>query len=434
MRYWLEHAFITFVLMGCVTAPLGFAQPSKQATGSTTYCERPSLFDCPGGRRQAAREGGVDLDLWLTQFSQGITAGGGHKSWQYGGKGDLIINVDLAKAGLWRGLSLNAHQEWLYGEDANDPESGALFPFNTAMAFPRLGGGDQELTLTLSQSFGERGGISIGKFNMLDAAAKKPLTGGGGLNTFLNTALAAPITGVTPPYLFGVIGKLKAEHAGFTLMVYDPRNAQDYDVIRHPFRDGTTTSLSVTFPVTISGQKAFYGVRGVYSSKQGLDLATIPALIDLPEAAESILTKDGYWYLSTRVQQYLYHYPESPDIGWGLFAEGAISDGNPNPLKWHFIAGLGGQGLFPSRTQDHWGIGYFKYGLSDDLVRGLAKVGASMPFDPTFFIEDEEGLEAFYNLFVTPWLRITADLQRVHPHETSRDNATVGAVRVQLRF
>ncbi|WP_428820714.1 carbohydrate porin [Microbulbifer sp. MCCC 1A16149] len=426
---------IAVTMVTCIVfLPEVFAQNVDQADNGTSLCSRPALFDCPGGARQTLRDRGVNIDARLTQFSQGVLDGDGSKSWQYGGKGDLIVNLDMSKLGLWRGFSVNVHQEWIYGEDANNPGNGELFPFNTALAYPRLGGSDSETALTLRQQFGDSTSLSFGKFNMLSFAAKKPLAGGGGLDTFMNIGLAAPISGVTPPYLFGFIGAHKTEHAAFTLMVYDPRNSQDQEVIKNPFSEGTTTSISATFPVKVADNKGFYSVRGVYSSKSGFDLNLIPALLDLPPESESLLAKKGYWYLSAAAQQYLYHTPGNPDAGWGLFLEAAASDGNPNPLKWHFLVGLGGQGLHPDRPQDRWGVGYFKYGLSKKLVDGLAIIGNTIPFDPTFFIRDEQGVEIFYNLHVTPWLRITADLQRVKPHEQGRPDVTVGAVRAQIRF
>lgn len=410
------------------------AQKVSEASRSHSLGSRPSLFDGPGSPKQALREHGIDVEAWLTQFYQGVITGDGDKSWQYGGKGDLIATFDMSKLGLWQGLSVNVHQEWVYGDDANTLGTGAIFPVNTALAFPRSGGRENDTSLIISQTIGERISIAFGKFNMLDAAAKTPLVGGGGLDTFMNLGLAAPASGVTPPYLFGAIATLRTEPASFTLMVYDPRNAQSWDVIKNPFSEGVTTSLSVKVPVTIAGLKGFYGVRGVYSSQEGLDLATIPALIDLPPASESILSRKGYWYLSASVQQYLYHSPDNPEVGWGFFGEAAISDGNPNPLEWHFLVGLAGQGPFPGREQDRWGIGYFKYGLSRDLINGLAIIGSAIGNDPSFFIGAEQGIELFYNMFLTPWLRITGDLQWIDPHEVRHKNALVGALRMQIRF
>ena len=101
-------------------------------TGHAFDWERPALLDGPGSPRQELKERGIVVDAWLTQFYQGVVAGDGDREWQYGGKGDLIATFDGGKLGLWKGLYVNVHQEWLYGEDANNQGDGSLFPVNTA--------------------------------------------------------------------------------------------------------------------------------------------------------------------------------------------------------------------------------------------------------------------------------------------------------------
>ena len=88
---------------------------------------------------------------------------------------------------------------------------------------------------------------------MLDVAAATPLIGGGGETTFWNLGLAVPVSGVTPPYILGGILSAKTSPATFTLMVYDPRNAENLNVIEHPFAQGVTTSLSATIPLPLGG-------------------------------------------------------------------------------------------------------------------------------------------------------------------------------------
>lgn len=393
---------------------------------SDDFWSRPALLDGAGSVKEALRERGIIIDGSFTQFYQGVVSGDGDKRWQYGGKGDLIATFDGGKLGLWRGLYVNVHQEWLYGEDANTQGDGSLFPLNTALGFPRLGGYERDTSIILTQAFNEAFSISVGKFNMLDAASKTPLIGGGGIDTFMNTGLAAPISGVTPPYIVGAIATLKTQPAIFTLMVYDPRNAQDWDVIEHPFDTGTTTSLSVTIPTQIGGLTGYYGVRGVYSSQTGLDLASIPQLIQLPPQSRTVLTKEGYWYGSVSAQQYLFQSPTNPAVGWGIFGQVALSDGNPNPLRWSGLGGLGGSSFIPGRENDRWGFGYFHYGFSDELVSGLSKLGIGL--------RDEAGVEAFYNLALTPWFRLSGDVQWIHPFRPDRDDAVIMAVRTQTKF
>lgn len=335
------------------------------------------------------------------------------------------MNIDGGKAGLWDGFSINIHQEIVYGQDLNSNRDGTLFPVNTALAFPRLGGRDYDTSFYVSQSFGPKFAVSVGKFNMLDFASLTPIAGGGGLDTFMNTALAAPISGVTPPYLLGAIATYKTSPAIFTLMVYDPRNAQSSAVLRDPFADGVTTSLSVTFPVTIAGLQGFYGVRGVYSTKAGIDLAN-PVVGNLPPESGNILQREGYKYGQITVQQYLYQDPQRPTLGWGIFADASLSDGNPNPFSWRVTFGLGGNNLSPGRERDRWGIGYFKYELSSDLLKNLNLLGIRR--------KGESGVEAYYNMAVTPWFRLSAGVQWIDPFISAEKNTVIGTLRAQFRL
>ncbi len=400
------------------------AQTAQENPADSVWT-RPALFDVPGGPKQQLRDKGISIEVKWTQFQQGIFSGSGRSGWQYGGRGDLLMTVDGEKLGLWKGLALNLHQEAQYGRDANALGDGSLIPINTALAFPRLGGSDFNTSLTVTQSFGNAGSISVGKFNMFDAAAKTPLMGGGGLDTFMNLGLAAPLSGVTPPYILGTIATLRTDPVIFTAMIYDPRNAQNQDVLQHPFSKGTTMSLAVTVPTKLAGLQGYIGLRGVYSSKSGFNLDDISALI-LPPESRGALIKTGYWYGQASFQQYLYQDPDNPASGWGLFGELALSDGNPNAIRGHGIIGIGGNAPFAGRSLDRWGVAYFKYKLSESLLEGLSQFNLVR--------QDEQGMEVFYNYAITPWLRVTANLQWVDPFEPQKKNAWIGALRTQVRF
>ena len=404
--------------------PLALTVCAGAASAEGTVWEQPSLFDTPGGLKESLRDIGVTLDVWVTEFGQGIISGDGQKGMEWGGKGDVLANFDAGKLGLWNGLSVFVHHEVNWGNDANNVGDGSIIPVNTAMAFPRLGGEDHETSITVTQQLGERASISAGKFNMLDAASKTPIMGGGGWDTFMNTALAAPISGVTPPYIAGVIASYRTDPAIFTLMVYDPRNAEDFEVVRTLYSEGVTTSLSVTVPTKIGGLQGYYGLRGVYSTAEGLDLASIPQLI-LPPESQDIKDKENYLYGSISAQQYLWQSPDNPQVGWGVYGQFGLSDGNPNPIAWSALAGVGGTGGFYSDL-DRWGIAYFHYEMSSELKDGLVAIGVGL--------EDESGIEAYYNLALAPWLRVSADLQWINPATPGREDAVLGAIRTQIRF
>ena len=49
-------------------------------------------------------------------------------------------------------------------------------------------------------------------------------------------------------------------------------------------------------------------------------------------------------------------------------------------------------------------------------------------------MKKEYGTELFYNVEVTPWLHITADVQYVNPAEEQRGSDVVLGIRSNIRF
>lgn len=419
--------FNALLLLGTGLIPNGDvrAQPlSVPPSETSSLSTRPRLLEDEW--RAELRGRGIDIEAWLTQFYQGAVAGDGSRQWQYGGKGDLFVTFNGEKLGLWPGLSIAAHLELLYGDGANAMGNRVLLPVNTALAFPRLGGSDQDLSIVVSQAFSERVSVSFGKFNMLDVLANTPLLGGGGTTTFMNTALAAPITGVTPPYLVGANLTIRTDPTIWTAFVYDPRNAQDSDVLTDSFSEGMTGMLSATIPYQIAGRSGFFGARAIYNNKETTDLGDVPGLV-LPQGSSQFIgTRKGSWFVGASFQQYLVQNPGNPLEGWGIFGQVGISDGNPNPIEWSAILGIGGTSFLPGRNLDRWGVGYFRYSLSSDLRDGLASIGVEL--------RDEQGIEAFYNAAVTPWFSVTADLQVVRPAVSDASTAVTAAVRTKIAF
>ena len=150
---------------------------------------------------------------------------------------------------------------------------------------------------------------------------------------------------MTPPYILGGILTHKTEPAIFTLMVYDPRNAQNRRFWNIPSRMASPPASRSRFPSPSAASPAYQGVRGVYSTLNGTDFRDIPDLI-LPGGTQNLGTIDGYWFASYSFQQYLVEDDQDPQRGWGLFGQIAVSDGNPNPFGWSGFIGIGGSSLF----------------------------------------------------------------------------------------
>jgi porin len=375
------------------------------------------------GARKKAQDDGVDLNLELTQFGSGMTSGFGSHDWQYGGKVDLYATIDGAKSGLmWEGFSVSAHAEQNYDRSVNG-FGGTLIPTNTALAFP--GEELSDLSLSVRQKFSDVFSIRFGKLNIVDFAKATPLKGGGGIDTFMNTALAAPITGLLPPKVFGAFFNLDTKPLSFALAVYDPVDATRRTGLYEPFREGVSFRFTATYAAAPFGLPGFYGVRALYSTTSGLDWRTVGELLFPSTTSTALAKRSGPHFFGLSMQQYLVTDADDPKRGWGVFGEIGVSDGNPTPQDWAGLFGFGGTSLVPERPMDRWGVAIFRNSISDEITRVLRPAARG----------GEQGLEAFYNVAVTPWLHVSADVQFIRPFfRQTYPDATVATVRTNIKF
>jgi porin len=110
---------------------------------------------------------------------------------------------------------------------------------------------------------------------------------------------------------------------------------------------------------------------------------------------------------------------------WGIFGKFGLSDGNPNPIRWNAGGGISGTSPIPGRTRDTLGVGFYDLSISEALKR------TATPLAP---LQNEQGVELYYNAKVTPWFQFTPDLQIVRPFEKDVDTAVVVGFRAKLDF
>jgi porin len=371
------------------------------------WFERDQLTGNWGGARSWLLERGFTVKPRLTQFYQGMPQGAGDSNWEYGGKTDLLINVDLDHLGLWEGLSLTVHGEHNFGQSVNG-RGGTVVPVNTALFFPGIDGAESfDLSsVYLAQEFGDSVSLAFGKINMIDIAANKPFMGGAGIGSFWNTTFTAPPSGTVPPYLLGALLSLRTKSATFGLWIYDPISVVNQSGLEDPFGKGLTIRGSVDFPITIADLPGHQGFVATYSTLNGVDLDNMGDLLLPPFPPGDPAVKTSRYYFAYLFDQYLYRSKENPDEGFGVFGQFGISDGNPNGLYWSALAGFGGTGLIPHRSEDNWGLGVYFDTWSPALRQSL---------EPKLILQNEFGIEAFYNFSVMPAVTIGADLQLIRP-------------------
>ena len=142
------------------------------------------------GTRNQLAEKGVTLDLSVTQIGQGVVDGGKSGVWQYGGRGDMVMNIDSQKLGLWPGAFLNMEAEGNWPSAVNC-KTGALMPVNSSQLYPLPPGEIFGVTaLNFSQFLSPYFGLTIGKYATVTATSgdMNEFAHGKGDTKFMNMA------------------------------------------------------------------------------------------------------------------------------------------------------------------------------------------------------------------------------------------------------
>jgi porin len=143
------------------------------------------------------------------------------------------------------------------------------------------------------------------------------------------------------------------------------------------------------------------------------------------------------WALSYSFDQYFWQPDGNPNHGIGLFFGFGASDGNPNPIQYSFITGIGGKGVVPGRPDDTFGLGIARTQFSSAFVPFLRQ-------QLNLGLQHEDAIEMYYNAALTQWLNLTADLQIINPglkkarnavgQLANIDTAVVTGARLRVRF
>ncbi len=413
-----RRTLLGLCLLSLLNPVLASAQDAAPAADSAWT--RSTLTGDWGGARTELRDNGVSVSFDTTHFYQGLISGDGNDDYAYGGRADAMINFDTEKMGLWEGGGFHTHLEYSFG-DLPAFRGGALWPVNTAMLLP-LGKKDSVVasSLYLSQKLGERTVLMLGKINAVDLLASDPFFGGWGNSRFMNIAFVGPPSGIVMPTVMGAIISHKSTPVSYTFMLLDPDDRTNDYFPDDLFSNGVVVSVGATWSGAWAGRASSFNVTGSYTTADGADFEDI----GLPPGLEGGDKTDSY-NVGVSLSHLLITVADKPGKGLGVYVKTAIADGNPNVIQGSLIGGIAGHQIVPGRPYDSFGIGYFYYNFSDVLQDA---VESSIQF------EDEQGVELFYNLAITPWLKMTADVQWVNPATGTNDTMWVGGLRIQALF
>lgn len=391
---------------------------------SGDFWTRSQLTGDWGGSRDEFAAQGLTFFGDITQYYQGVTAGGLARQFEYGGRGDYLIDVDSRKMGLWEGGHVDLRGETRLGQDCNAID-GSLSPSNFAMALPRPNQNVTALTgVQYTQDLSDNVSVFAGKLNLLDGTPAA-YSRGMRLNYFWNAAMQFNLS---RSYLIpSTLG------AGFTVRdeVEPVFNFYLLDTHYTPTTSGFSTLFS-------NGVVAYseYRVRTnwfelpghstfgfLYSNATRTALDTNPyVLLQAVLSGAPLSTKDSSWTATCRFDQVLYVDAEDPKRNWSLNSDLGLTDGNPNPIRWFANLSLVGTSPIRGRENDSIGIGYYHLGISNLPILTIHGFGA------------EDGVELFYNMAVTPWFHVTPDLQVLDPAQRHTATALLVGIRGRLSF
>ena len=381
---------------------------------------RSTLTGDWGGFRNEWAQKGITFDLNITQIGQGVVNGGKSGAWQYGGRGDIIINVDSQKLGLWPGGFLNLEAEGNWASSVNQ-NTGALMPVNSSQVLPLPGHNFDLPALNFTQFLSPYAGLTIGKYATITSTSgdMNEFAHGKGATQFMNMAFNFdPILAFTVPYSTLGTGVI-------VLPTKDPKEAIVSFLVLQANGTASTSGFGDLNGnnLTVAGEGRvrtdFFGLTGHQlfgSTFSNRKFTSIDQRLGSIIETRALSGKKGSWNIYYNFDQYLYEPKKGADRGVGVFGRLAVSDGNPNFMKFFGSFGIGGKGMFASRPFDQFGLGYYYININNPTIQGLLQTRE--------FLRDEYGFEAFYNFAITPWALLTPDIQVVRGAQ--KDKVTIG--------
>ena len=427
------------------------------------FRHRTQLSGDWGGIRTDLARHGFFFDLYSTSAYQNVASGGLKTGNAFVQNTQLSINVDTGRAGLWPGGVFHVTLESRYG--SSSPQKtftvGSTVPQYTGLAIPGPFFVHDVLPTEyfLFQSLTPKFAISLGKNNVLKHADqtlfgnsykydfanlnfnKNPMA----LNFYNTTSLAA--VGLWMP------SKRLTVFAG----VFDPNSEAD-NFAAKAF-DRVNVYGGTIFSYKIGNLPGQSWAQANWTNKPKIDLTSpfgqlspsgvpqaVGVLLGAPSAqALSINYKGKSWVTIGNFSQYLFvkDHPGAvaeklgsgqPLRGIGLFGRIGYAPEETNPITRDASIALVANGLSDHRPHDSFGLGIYHNGISRPLKDDIARLTGA-----TATLKNEQGLEVFYGVAITPAMRLIPSYQHIWNPMTAEvakneRGADVFLLRLSLTF
>lgn len=402
-----DAAFEDFELAG-EEAAVQDTRPASAPQAGATQASAPTPSAPPPPKD-------VDLKIVASNFVDVPVGGDARSLARYSGRVDGYLNVRSSLYGGPSNLTLKIRPEYTWGKTSNG-EIG-LIPGNTALFRPE-GKGDFDLSASLEYRWSSGATLEVGKMNVLDTSGALPIVASDGHYGFQNLGIALPPTAIVPNTLTGAMLTVPKGKMIYRAWIYDPDSQYQRTGFETFFESGVGFMAAAARRTTVNKLPGVVNLAIVGSTRDSYAVDILPrALTPPPPPIGTFGDESGELAMQLSYYQFLKMHPQARGKGWGILARFQASSGDPTFLDYSGYIGLSGNPGF--RPQDRFGIAYFHYSLTDELVDDIA---FRLP------IEDEDGVEAFYTYQFADGLGLTADVQVVDSAVAFRDvGVTVGA-------
>jgi porin len=391
--------------------------------------------DWCGIRTDLARRG-FFFDLYSTSAYQSVASGGLKTGNTFIQNTQLSINVDTGRAGLWSGGVFHITLESRSGSSPQDTFTvGSTAPQYTGLTIPGPFFVHNVLPTEyfLFQSLTPKFGVILGKVNVL-THADQTLFGNNYKYDFANlnfnkNPMALNFYNTTSLAAIGVWTPLKwlTASAG----VYDP-NSQADNVAKNAFDRVNVYAIAI-FSYKIGNLPGQSWAQANWTNKPKIDLTSpfrqlspsgvpqaVGVLLGNPSAqALPINYKGESWVTIGNFSQYLFVKDHAgavaeklgsgqPLRGIGLFGRIGYAPEETNPITRDASVALFANGLSDHRPNDSFGLGIYHNGISQPLKNDIARLTGA-----TSTLKNEQGVEVFYSVAITPAMRLIPSYQHI---------------------
>jgi porin len=395
-----------------------------------------------GGTRTEWANNGVQFGLEYLGWVGSVVDGGLDDDTEAGNNITYKLKLDLMRAGILPGALIDVRAETRYGNNTN-PYSGTTQPHFTA-SLPPVDYSDLQrdadftiTNLTYTQFLSEHFGLILGKMDLFETGDPNEFASGRGRTQFQNYNLIfGTPTLIVPASTLGVAALyLPNKHMTFSSALLSATDCSYNSCFDDAYDDGTIWANAAMFQYRLGGLPGGANVNALYFFDA--DFTELGSLaIDPGDGNFGAVTsdEDESWMVVFSAWQYLSAngvgdgpldlLNQRPDLqGWGIFGRLSFADEDTNPFETSVSVGIGGRGVVNSRPNDVFGIGYFYNDVFEDRFTNDAG-----------FDGDSQGVEAFYNLAITPAAKFSINVQYLESSLKDVDDATVLSGRLHLTF